>query len=118
MLRTFMKSKIHRAIVTEANLHYEGSVTVDSHLLELADILSHEQVHIYNVTNGQRLVTYAIKGPPESGVICINGAGARLCEPGDMIIICSYAQMETAEGAALKPIVIHVDERNRPTNEP
>ncbi|MBA4031312.1 MAG: aspartate 1-decarboxylase [Planctomyces sp.] len=113
MQRTFLKSKIHRATVTEALLHYEGSITVDRLLLEKADILAHEQVHIYNITNGERFVTYAIEGPANSGVICINGAGARLVQPGDLIIICSYAAMSTEEGLALKPKVILVDGENK-----
>ncbi|QDV28786.1 Aspartate 1-decarboxylase precursor [Planctopirus ephydatiae] len=113
MQRTFLKSKIHRATITEALLHYEGSITVDRVLLELADILVHEQVHIYNITNGERFITYAIEGPPNSGVICVNGAGARLVQPGDLIIICSYVQMETAAGQELKPKVILVDRENR-----
>jgi aspartate 1-decarboxylase len=114
MLRTLLKSKIHRATVTDANLHYEGSVTIDSTLMVLTRIVPFEQVHIYDVDNGHRLITYAIPGPPDSGTICINGAAAHLVHPGDLIIICAYAQYEAAELAAHAPDVVHVDARNRP----
>lgn len=113
MQRILMKSKIHRATVTEANLHYEGSVTVDTDLLKAADICLHEQVHIYDITNGQRLITYAIPGPAGSGTICINGAGAHLVAPGDLIIICSYAQFTADEIAGHQPRVVHVNEQNQ-----
>ncbi len=115
MLRTALRAKIHRAIVTETHLHYEGSVTVDSALLEAADIREFEQVHIYDVNNGARFVTYAIAGPANSGVICMNGAGARLVATGDLIIICSYAQYDEAEFRNLKPRVVLVDAENRVT---
>lgn len=114
MLRTLLKSKIHRATVTDANLHYEGSVTVDAALLELTDIAEHEQVHIYNVNNGNRLITYAIPGEPNSGTICINGAAAHLVDPGDLVIICSYAQYSDAELPEHHPKVVMVDAQNRP----
>jgi len=114
MQRTLLKSKIHRATVTDANLEYEGSVTIDSALLEQADIVEHEQVHVYNITNGNRLITYAISGPPGSGTICINGAGAHLVRPGHLVIICSYAQFDEAERSGHAPRVILVDEQNRP----
>jgi len=113
MLRTLLKSKIHRATVTEANLHYEGSVTIDRNLMEQADLFEHEQVHIYDVNNGNRLVTYAIPGERGSGVICINGAAAHLVQPGNLIIICAYAQFAENETASHRPKVVHVDARNR-----
>ncbi len=114
MNRILLKSKIHRATVTQAELHYEGSVTIDTRLMELADIIEYEQVQIYNVTNGNRLTTYAIRGAADSGVICINGAAAHLVRPGDMIIICSYAQFAGAECAAHDPKIVFVDEKNHP----
>jgi aspartate 1-decarboxylase len=113
MQRTLLKSKIHRATVTEAQLHYEGSVTVDDDLLEAANIVEFEQVHIYDVTNGNRLITYAIRGEAGSGTICINGAGAHLVSPGDLIIICTYAEFEESEIARHQPRVVHVDAKNR-----
>lgn len=114
MNRILLKSKIHRATVTQAELHYEGSVTIDSLLLDLANIIEYEQVQIYNVTNGNRLTTYAIRGPAHSGVVCINGAAAHLVRPGDMIIICAYAQFTSAECDIHSPNVIFVDGNNRP----
>lgn len=114
MQRTLLKAKIHRATVTDANLEYEGSITIDSRLLELADIVEFEQVHVYNITNGNRLITYAISGPAGSGTICINGAGAHLVRPGHLVIICSYAQFAEAEYASHRPRIIHVDDRNHP----
>ncbi len=114
MYRTLLKSKIHRATVTDANLHYEGSVTIDSSLMELTDICEHEQVHIYDVNNGNRLITYAIPGEPGSGDICINGAAAHLVSPGDLVIICTYAQYEPQDVGPHRPKVVMVDSRNRP----
>lgn len=114
MHRTLLKSKIHRATVTDANLHYEGSVTIDPDLMALVDIVEHEQVHIYDVNNGHRLITYAIPGEPGSGVICVNGAAAHLVHPGDLIIICTYAQFEEAEISQHHPRVVLVDHQNRP----
>ncbi len=116
MYRTLLKSKIHRATVTEADLHYVGSVTLDPALMQAADIVEHEQVDIYNITNGQRLTTYAIAGPANSNVICINGAAAHLVNPGDLVIICSYAQYDAEECKTHQPRVLVVDENNRPTN--
>lgn len=113
MLRTLLKSKIHRATVTDANLHYEGSVTIDRELMLAAGFIDFEQVHIYDVNNGNRLVTYVIPGPPGSGVICINGAAAHLVHPGDLIIICAYGQFSEQELAGFRPLVVHVDEQNR-----
>jgi aspartate 1-decarboxylase len=114
MLRMMCKSKIHRATVTEANLHYVGSLTVDEDLLERSDILPYEQVHVVNVTNGQRLVTYAIPGERGSGVICLNGAAARLGHAGDVVIVISYGQIDDREVRSFEPKVVFVDERNRP----
>jgi len=111
--RTMMKSKIHRATVTDANLHYQGSVTVDPLLLEAADILAHERVEIYDVTNGARLATYAIPGAPGRGEICINGAAARLVRRGDIVILASYAEVDDAEARRWRPRVVFVDEHNR-----
>jgi aspartate 1-decarboxylase len=113
MLRTMMKSKIHRATVTQADLHYVGSVTVDEDLLDAADLLPGELVHIVDVTNGARLETYTIKGERGSGVIGINGAAARLVQPGDIVILIAYAQLETAEARELQPSVVFVDAENR-----
>ncbi len=113
MLRTMFKSKIHRATVTEADLHYVGSVTVDAELMEAADLLPGELVHIVDITNGARLETYVIEGERGSGVIGINGAAAHLVHPGDLVILISYAQVDDAEARALRPSVVHVDARNR-----
>ena len=113
MLRTMMKSKIHRATVTQADLHYVGSVTVDEDLLDAADLLPGELVHIVDVTNGARLETYTIKGERGSGVIGINGAAARLVQPGDIVILIGYAHLETAEARELQPSVVFVDAHNR-----
>ncbi len=115
MLRTMMKSKIHRATVTQADLHYVGSVTVDEDLLDAADLLPGELVHIVDITNGARLETYTIAGPRGSGVIGINGAAARLVQPGDLVILIGYAQMETAEARTFRPSVVFVDADNRVT---
>jgi aspartate 1-decarboxylase len=113
MLRTMMKSKIHRATVTQADLNYVGSVTVDEDLLEAADLLPGELVHIVDITNGARLETYTIAGERGSGVIGINGAAARIVQPGDLVILIGYAQLETAEARALQPHVVFVDADNR-----
>lgn len=113
MLRTMFKSKIHRATVTEADLHYVGSVTIDADLLDAADLLPGELVHIVDITNGARLETYTIEGERGSGVIGINGAAAHLVHPGDLVIIISYAQVDDAEARALRPRVVHVDRDNR-----
>lgn len=112
MLRNMFKSKIHRATVTQADLHYVGSVTVDADLLDAADILDGEQVAIVDITNGARLETYTIAGERGSGVIGINGAAAHLINPGDLVILISYAQMEDAEARAYTPLVVHVDGSN------
>ncbi|GAA2064014.1 aspartate 1-decarboxylase [Streptomyces carpaticus] len=113
MLRTMFKSKIHRATVTQADLHYVGSVTVDAELMEAADLLAGELVHIVDITNGSRLETYVIEGERGSGVIGINGAAAHLVQPGDLVILISYAQVDDAEARALRPRVVHVDAENR-----
>ena len=113
MLRTMMKSKIHRATVTQADLHYVGSVTVDQDLLDAADLLAGEQVAIVDVTNGARLETYVIPGERGSGVIGINGAAARLVHPGDVVILIGYGQMETEEARQLQPHVVFVDADNK-----
>ena len=113
MMRIMMKSKIHRATVTQADLHYVGSVTLDAALMEAADLLEGEQVAIVDITNGARIETYAIPGPASSGVIGINGAAAHLVHPGDLVIIMSYAVLDDSEARRLKPHVVHVDEKNR-----
>ncbi len=118
MKRILLKSKIHRAVVTEADLHYEGSLTIDSELMEIADIVPFEQVQIYNVTSGTRLTTYAIEGEPGSGVLCANGAAAHLVNPGDVVIIATYAEYDDASTAGHEPRVLLVDERNRPIPAP
>ncbi len=114
MKRTLLKSKIHRATVTEANVEYEGSVTIDADLMAAADILPYEQVEIYDCTNGNRLSTYAIRGEPGSGEICVNGAAAHLVKPGDLVILCSYVQLDDAACRDWEAIRIFVDERNVP----
>ena len=115
MLRTMMKSKIHRATVTQADLHYVGSVTIDEDLLDAADLLPGELVHIVDVTNGARLETYTIAGERGSGVLGINGAAAHLVHPGDLVILIAYAQLETEEARRLRPSVVFVDADNRIT---
>jgi aspartate 1-decarboxylase len=109
------KSKIHRATVTHADLEYEGSVTVDSDLLDAAEILPYEAVHIWNVTRGTRLMTYALAGPRGSGAICINGAAAHLNKPGDLVILATFAEMEREEARSYRPVVVRVDAQNRKT---
>ena len=113
MMRIMMKSKIHRATVTQADLDYVGSVTLDAALMEAADLLEGEQVAIVDITNGARIETYVIPGEPGSGVIGINGAAAHLVHPGDLVIIMSYAVLSDTEARALEPRVVHVDEKNR-----
>ena len=113
MRRRMLKSKIHRAVVTDANLHYVGSVTIDPDLLDAADILEHEQVAIVDIDNGARFETYTIAGRRGSGDLCLNGAAARLVQPGDKVIVISYADYDRSELADYAPIVVHVDEGNR-----
>ena len=114
MYRTMMKSKIHRATVTEANLNYVGSITIDEDLMELTDIWANEKVQVVNNNNGARLETYVIPGPRGSGVICLNGAAARHAHPGDQVIIISYGMMTEEEARAYKPKVAIMDANNRP----
>ncbi|WP_049563803.1 aspartate 1-decarboxylase [Streptomyces sp. SBT349] len=113
MLRTMFKSKIHRATVTQADLQYVGSVTVDAALMEAADLLPGEQVHIVDIDNGSRLETYVIEGERGSGVIGINGAAAHLVQPGHLVILISYTQVDDAEARRMRPTVVHVDRANR-----
>ena len=113
MMRIMMKSKIHRATVSQADLDYVGSVTLDAALMEAADLLDGEQVAIVDITNGARIETYVIPGERGSGVIGINGAAAHLVHPGDLVIIMSYALVTDAEARALEPRIVHVDEENR-----
>ncbi len=114
MRRILCKSKIHRATVTGADLDYEGSITIDARLMELADIREFEQVQVVNINNGARFETYAITGEPGSGTIVLNGAAARLVQPGDKVIIISYAYFEEAELAGFEPRLVFVDAENRP----
>ncbi len=113
MQRTLLKSKIHRARVTDADLNYEGSLTIDADLMEAADILPYEQIKVYNIYNGARFDTYAIAGPAGQGGICLNGAAARMGAPGDLIIIATYSNYDEVEIAGHKPKVVLVDSRNR-----
>ncbi|HEY8489725.1 MAG TPA: aspartate 1-decarboxylase [Dehalococcoidia bacterium] len=111
-----LKSKIHRATVTQAELHYEGSITIDAELMEQADILPYEEVHVLDVDNGARLTTYAIEGPRGSGVICMNGAAARLVQKGDCVIILTYTEVTDEEAARnWRPRLVYVDRENRIT---
>jgi aspartate 1-decarboxylase len=112
-LRTVLKSKIHRATVTQADLHYEGSITLDPVLMEAADILPFEQVHVLDVDNGARLTTYAIEGASGSGQVCINGAAARLVSAGDTVIILTYENMDEATAREHVPSLVYVDGTNR-----
>ncbi|WP_090976662.1 aspartate 1-decarboxylase [Paenibacillus sp. CF384] len=114
MFRTMMKSKLHRATVTEANLNYVGSITIDEDLMELADLWANEKVQIVNNNNGARLETYVITGPRGSGVICLNGAAARLVQPGDNVIIIGYGMMTEEEARTYKPKVVILDAGNKP----
>jgi aspartate 1-decarboxylase len=113
MTRFMFKSKIHRAVVTQAELYYEGSLTVDVDLMSAADLLEYEKVAVVNVNNGERFETYLIPGEPGSGVICLNGAAARKGAVGDEVIIISYASMSDEEARVHRPTVVHVDRRNR-----
>jgi aspartate 1-decarboxylase len=118
MRRVMMKSKIHRLTVTETNLEYEGSLTIDEDLLDAADILPNEQVHVWNVTNGNRLITYALVGKRGSGCVCVNGAGAHLVKTGDVVIVATYATMKDKDATRYKPLVVFVDENNRAKKVP
>lgn len=113
MQRCMLKSKLHRAVVTDADLHYEGSISIDEHLMEAADLLSYERVDIYNVSNGERFSTYVIPGPRDSGTICLNGAAARKASRGDLIIIASYVTVDEAEAQGWSPKCVLLDEKNR-----
>ena len=117
MLITVCKSKIHRARITEANLNYVGSLTIDEDLMKLADLVEYERISIVNVNNGERFDTYVIRGEPGSGTITLNGAAARKGQPGDLIIIIAWGQIEKDEAARFKPTVVHVDQNNRPTKK-
>lgn len=112
MLREMCKSKIHRATITEADLHYNGSLTIDRDLMDAADLYEYEKVQVVNINNGSRLETYVIEGERGSGTICLNGAAARLGAPGDKVIIINYAQMEDEEARNLSARVVMVDEQN------
>jgi aspartate 1-decarboxylase len=113
MQRHLMKSKIHRATITATDLYYEGSLTVDEDLLEAADLVTHEEVHVVNVNNGSRFTTYVIPGPRGSGIMQLNGAAARLGHPGDVVILIAYGVLTEAEAKRHTPRVVFVDERNR-----
>lgn len=114
MKRRMLKSKIHRATVTHADQHYEGSVSIDEELMDLADIIENESVDVWNVTQGTRLTTYALIAPRHSGIICLNGAAALLNKPGDLVILATFISMKDAEARAHRPHVILVDSQNRP----
>ena len=113
MRRRMFLSKIHRAVVTHADLNYEGSCTIDVDLMEAADILPNQELHIWNITQGTRLVTYALPGPSGSGVICINGAAAHLNRPGDLVILATFGEMDSEEARAFEPKIVMVDQHNR-----
>jgi aspartate 1-decarboxylase len=112
-MRTMLKSKIHRARITDANIDYEGSITIDSRLMAAADIIPYEQVHVLNVNNGARFSTYAIEGKAGSGEVCLNGAAARLAVRGDLVIILTYTTIPDEEARDYRPKIVHVDEKNR-----
>ncbi len=113
MQRIMLKSKVHRATVTEANLNYEGSLTLDKELMDAANLLPFEKIHVLNVTNGERFETYVIEGAPNSGQVCLNGAAARRGTRGDLVIIVSYAACSEEEAREIKPDIVFVDENNR-----
>lgn len=111
-----LKAKIHRATVTHAELHYEGSCAIDGRLLDISGIREYEQIHVYNVNNGERFVTYAIRAEDGSEVISVNGAAAHKAQPGDIVIICAYGQVDEAAMAQFKPTLVYVDHHNRLTH--
>ena len=113
MVIEILKSKIHRAVVTQADLHYQGSITIDEDLMDAANMIEHEKVHVVNVNNGERFETYIIKGERKSGVVCLNGPAARKAQVGDVIIVISYAQMDFEKAKTHKPTVIHPIEGNK-----
>ena len=112
-MRKMLKSKIHRARVTDGNIDYEGSITIDKKLMEAADIVDYEQVYVLDIYNGARFHTYALEGEANSGVICLNGAAARLVSRGDLVILLTYHELEEAECRGYHPRLVYVDERNR-----
>ncbi|OHB72645.1 MAG: aspartate 1-decarboxylase [Planctomycetes bacterium RBG_13_63_9] len=114
MQRFMLKSKIHRATVTGTELDYEGSIAIDRNLIDAADMLPGEQVQVLNLNNGQRMITYVIEAPAGSGTMLLNGPAARLANPGDLVIVVSYCAVSEEEARSLRPIVVKVDERNRP----
>ena len=116
MQLTLLKAKIHRATVTHSELHYEGSCAIDEKLLELSGIREYERIEIYNVNNGNRFATYAIRAEAGSGVISVNGAAAHKAQPGDLVIICAYGALDEAEAATFKPTLVYVDRENRLTH--
>ncbi|MFP5374318.1 MAG: aspartate 1-decarboxylase [Gammaproteobacteria bacterium] len=116
MQLTLLKAKIHRATVTHAELHYEGSCAIDGRLLEIAGIREYEQVHVYNINSGHRFSTYAIRAEAGSGIISVNGAAAHCAQPGDLVIICAYGACDEAEAARFKPTLVYVDRQNRLTH--
>lgn len=118
MQRRMMKSKIHRATITSADLHYEGSLTLDTELMAAADLVEHEEIHVVNVNNGARFTTYVIPGPAGSGVVQLNGAAARLGMPGDLAILIAYANVDQAEVPSHRPAVVFVDDDNRIARPP
>lgn len=113
MQLNMLKAKIHRATVTHAELHYEGSIAIDGDLLDAAGIREYEQIHAWNVNNGERFVTYALRAQEGSGIISVNGSAAHRAHPGDIIIIAAFATLSEAEAALFKPMLVYVDERNR-----
>jgi aspartate 1-decarboxylase len=113
---TLLKAKLHRACVTHAELEYEGSCAIDSHLLEIAGIREYEQIHIYNLVNGERFITYAIRAEGGSGIISVNGAAAHKAHPGECLIICAYAMFEASEVASFKPTLVYLDSQNKITH--
>ena len=114
MTRNMLKSKIHRATVTRADLDYVGSIEIDQDLMEAADLIHNEMVHVWNITSGDRFITYAVPGPAGSGVVCINGAAAHRASAGDLVIIASFVQLDDQEAKAWRPRLIFVDENNQP----
>ena len=118
MRRHVLKSKIHRATVTAADVDYEGSLTLDADLLEAADILPYEQIHIWDVTNGNRIITYAIVGERGSGIVQVNGGGAHKVKPGDIVIIATFTMTTTKRAKKHKPVVVYADAKNRPRKDP
>ncbi len=114
---TVLYSKIHRATVTDAQLHYEGSLTIDQYLMEQAGLVEYQKIDVYNITNGERFTTYAIVGEPHTGIIQVNGAAAHKAKTGDLIIIASYAAIDHAAGPSWKPKLVFVDRQNKPTTD-